>query len=154
MAQRTQPWTFSGMTLIKRHHWIHFQQNPIPMKYHFSNTATLLEQTGLLGAITLVRLGWSSADNRDCQRLGDFPSSISSWAGPDQISPARFFTYVDRTTSQVVLRTSFASLALITLPTFPPQQNKGARGCVEKNRGEGIEKTCYSVGQNLFHNEN
>lgn len=44
-------------------------------------------------------------------------------AGPDQISPVASYACVDRTGSQVALRTSFPSLTLITLPSSPLQQN-------------------------------
>lgn len=45
-------------------------------------------------------------------------------AGPDQISSVAFYACVDRTGSQVALRTSFPSLTLITLPSSPLQQNE------------------------------
>lgn len=132
MAQRTQPWTVSRMTLIKSHHWIHFQHNPIPMKYHFSNAVTLLERKWLQGTI-MPGLSWLKLCRwqRLSQSRRDLPSIISSWAGPDQISPITFFTYDGKTGRQVTLRTSFPSLTLITRPTFPPHQIK--RGRVEEN---------------------
>lgn len=59
-------------------------------------------------------------------------------AGPDQISPVAFYARVNKTGSQVALRTSFPSLTLVTLPSFSLQQN--GPGVLGEGKEEFVEE--------------